>query len=808
MSLDELYRSIQSRFEAGDFTEAEIEASQAAGISRGAGAVWAAKFRLQQARIAVYSGKSPDALTLLQPELPTDEAYPELAVARDSLLALAYTRTGKAKPAEDSIRRAEHECPDELSCGEALLYEGVMDVEKGMFDDAEQAFERSIVAAKASGDRFLQMQALLNTAVVVLQQNHFEDALERFNEASNIAKAIGARMALEKAEGGAGSALYQIGDFKHALANSREAEAHARELGSTIIDQAEWLYDAGLCQYRLNDLSAARASFEQAYRLSRSIQYDAQIGDELTALALLSLEQKDLAGARERIREAKLAAQQTGNNAQLTEPSILEAIIQARQGDSAWARTRLLALLDGSVGVKPMPFEQWQIENELAQLAEAAGDQNDASHWFERSIETYRQQRNDLVQVESRLPFMENGAGLYLDYMEELLREGKVEDALGILDQSRAANLLEAADIKASRETVPAERSVRDARTVASRLQGTILVYCLRPQTSYLWVVTENGTSLFHLPGKEKILPMVESHSKSVLSFRDVLAQENAPGADLYRALIAPASELLRPGGKVFVIADGELNQLNFETLVVPGSRPHFWIEDADVVNAKSLSLLASKGSTRPVAAGKKLLLVGDPVYNRAEYAQLPHATEEVANVARNFPSEQRSMLTREAATRSAYLMSHPGDFRYIHFVAHAIANDTVPLDSAVVLSAQPGEPDVYKLYARDIMNIRLRADLVTISACYGSGVRSYSGEGLVGLAWAFLRAGSHNVVGALWEVSDASTPQLMNDMYGGLAKGQSPDVALRAAKLAMLRRGDVFRKPFYWGAFQLYSGS
>jgi CHAT domain-containing protein len=94
----------------------------------------------------------------------------------------------------------------------------------------------------------------------------------------------------------------------------------------------------------------------------------------------------------------------------------------------------------------------------------------------------------------------------------------------------------------------------------------------------------------------------------------------------------------------------------------------------------------------------------------------------------------------------------------------------------------------------------------VTISACYSTGKRTYSGEGLVGLSWAFLRAGSHNVIGALWDVSDASTPQIMDALYGELKKGKSPGAALRAAKLSALHGSD-FKRPFYWAPFQLYSG-
>jgi CHAT domain-containing protein len=76
-----------------------------------------------------------------------------------------------------------------------------------------------------------------------------------------------------------------------------------------------------------------------------------------------------------------------------------------------------------------------------------------------------------------------------------------------------------------------------------------------------------------------------------------------------------------------------------------------------------------------------------------------------------------------------------------------------------------------------------------------------------VGLAWAFLRAGAHNVIGALWEVSDASTPRLMGDLYRGLQKGAPPSEALRQAKLSLLHSQSEYRKPFYWAPLQIYTG-
>jgi len=44
--------------------------------------------------------------------------------------------------------------------------------------------------------------------------------------------------------------------------------------------------------------------------------------------------------------------------------------------------------------------------------------------------------------------------------------------------------------------------------------------------------------------------------------------------------------------------------------------------------------------------------------------------------------------------------------------------------------------------------------------------------------------------------------------MYAELAKGSSPDGALRAAELSLLHSGAVFHKPVYWAAFQVYTGS
>ena len=137
-----------------------------------------------------------------------------------------------------------------------------------------------------------------------------------------------------------------------------------------------------------------------------------------------------------------------------------------------------------------------------------------------------------------------------------------------------------------------------------------------------------------------------------------------------------------------------------------------------------------------------------------------------------------------------------------IHFAAHATANRASPLDSAVVLSRDPGG---FMLTARDVLNQSLRADLVTISACRSAGATVYSGEGLVGFVWAFLHAGRGSVIAGLWDVSDSSTFMLMDTLYAGFRRRQLPRAG--QSKLALIHSGANFAKPYYWGPFQLYVG-
>jgi CHAT domain-containing protein len=613
---------------------------------------------------------------------------------------------------------------------------------------------------------------------------------------------ISAGQTLEKAQGNAGWAYYETGDYTRALASFNAAAANAASLGSPI-DESQWLDNAGMSEARLGNIEAARARYNRALMLAQSLKNISEIAQVDQAIAALLLRTPHPEMAQKYIDDARALAQQGGDAFDTHLGNLLAAQLLAKRGDLVRART---LLLDVERQSQQFPTTRVDAQHTLAQVCDKAGDYRQAERWFQRSIETYHSQRSELRTDDARLPFSQNGHDLYMDYVAYLVRNHRTDEALEVIDQGRAETLAEGLGLDDKHASISPQRI--SLTTLARRSHAVILVYAMSQQVSYLWAANDKESGFYLLPDRAAILTAVAEHRRALLAARDLVAEQHPTARNLYEMLVKPAEHLIHPGDRVFIVAGG-INGLNFETLLTPGKSSHYWIEDVTITHLASVRLLASahrQGPVRGFAVHRsQLLVIGNPIYSDQQYAALPNAAAEVSDVAAHFPNGARTILTGMNASPDAYIRSDPARFDYIHFVSHATASRLVPLDSAVILSAS-GTPDSGKLYARDILGRPLHAELVTISACQGSGVREYAGEGLVGLAWAFLRAGSHNVIGALWDVSDASTPELMQHLYNGIAAGNPPDVSLRAAKLDMLHSRGVFRKPIYWGAFQLYS--
>jgi CHAT domain-containing protein len=351
---------------------------------------------------------------------------------------------------------------------------------------------------------------------------------------------------------------------------------------------------------------------------------------------------------------------------------------------------------------------------------------------------------------------------------------------------------------------------------LARRTNSVLLSYWLAPTRSFVWVITSDGIRCVTLPSRQEIEPLVRGYRNFVtVSLADPLAAGSSPGTRLSETLLAPVLDAIPSGTSVVIVPDDALHSLSFDMLPLPSPQPHYWIEDVTVTLAPSLAL-AAESQTRRAHVQPSLLLIGDPTHVDAALPALTFAGTELSGIERAFGG-QTQILRGADATPGAVRGAHPERFSLIHFAAHATASAESPLESAILLSPEPLAPgpkpqapslSPYKLYARDVTGLPLAADVVTLSACRSAGGRAYGGEGLVGFAWAFLRAGARQVVAGLWDVDDQSTALLMERFYGRLGAGAAPATALRDAKLSLLKSGGNFRKPYYWAAFAVFSSS
>ncbi len=756
------------------------------------------KFRILEADALSWRGKSEEVVALFESG-PPPPALRDIIIQARTLQGVALAHLHNFPEADRKLTEAEvlcHESTDP-ACGGVIRARGVLAVELGDFSQAKQFFEQSLLFAHSHNDQLLEATALLNVGFASLAQGYLDEAVDWSERANQSAQALGARDLSQNAAGNLGWSYYKLGDSEKALGLFLEAEKTAHELGD-VGDQASWLTNAGYIYMDRRDFSLAGQSFRKALDLATEINSKEDIYNARRVLARLALQTGEVDEASQFAEQALNIARESGNHLDELYPLLVQGQIAARRADSADAEQKFKAVeQDKSCPI----FLKWEAQHSLARLYEDEKHPDLADRQYRAALATFEMARTDIRHEDSHLSFLTNGWRIYDDYVHFLVSQGKTNDALRWADHSRARTLAEGLGLLTN--SAADGPPPLNAMEIARREKGTFLFYWLGEKQSYLWAITPKKTELFPLPAASEIDSAVRRYREAIAGPQDVLDSANSDGRSLYLMLIAPAQTLLPKDAKVFIIPDGSLNNLNFETLLVPEPKLHYWIEDAIVANASSLRVLAAS-YTPERKRPRRLLLVGDSIPPNDKYPALPKAAAQMDSVARHFPAGQQQVFRREQATPAAYLSSNPEPYTHIHFVAHGIASRLSPLDSAIVLSKEKAQDDSFKLYARDIIRHPLRADLVTISACYGTGDRSFPGEGLVGLSWAFLRAGAHSVIAALWDVADASVEKLMAQFYEELDHGASPDTALRTAKLSLLH--SEFRNPYYWAPFQLYT--
>lgn len=793
-SLRKLYGDASLKLDTGDLPSALLEAQSGRQEAKEIDEALSWKFRLLEAEVLLWQGKPRDCLALLASPPPSVSASPELTIR--TRLAQGRALYSLSEPdAESRLAEAQQLASSNQPTllGEIALAQGGMYYSKGKFDAAHQKFADSLDLARKYGQQLLESKALGSLGRLSTRVGRFDEAIDYSLKALELSKSLRARHIEAGVRLNTGWNYLELGDFEQAAPFFKLSESLSASAGLAKT-QKEALNSLGRLYFNQGNNEAAAGYYKRALAVATDLHDQDATALYLDNLALVSLSLGRVDEADGYNQDALKTQREVHDRPEELRSLSTEASIAAARKHFSQAAS----ILDSVLADKDTPAAvRWEACHELASLYVQTGKRVQAQAEFKKGLAFLDHSWDAIGKDENKFSFSTWAKDFYTDYIRFLLAQHDRVGAMQVAESMRARTLEEALGKgTAKHPPLPVIQSFLRAH------KKIILAYWLAPEHSYLWVVTPTDAQVFILPSKQEIEAKVERYQKNVTSLGDV-ERTDATGQELYRILIAPTQMMIPSKAQIVVIPDGSLGKLNFETLIDPQPSPHFWIEDAQIEVAHSMALLVNSRSIqhRP----HTLLAIGDPVEVTSDYPRLKYAAREIQAAAEHFAASNK-IVSGAGAIPSSYAHSQPGQFDLIHFATHGFASETRPLESAIILS--PDADKSFKLYGRDIVKIPLKADIVTISACYGAGKRTYSGEGLVGLAWAFLRAGAHQVIAGLWDVEDQPTPELMQNFYTELATGKSAALALHDAKLKMLHSTDVYRLPYYWAALQLYTGS
>jgi CHAT domain-containing protein len=423
-----------------------------------------------------------------------------------------------------------------------------------------------------------------------------------------------------------------------------------------------------------------------------------------------------------------------------------------------------------------------QATRDLAELRLAGGDAAAAEIGFTESVALIEAARADLPLTDHhRVGFVRNKGDAYLSLVDLLTAREAYDEAFELVQRAKSRALLEITAGAAALDpiTVPRLRAwlAAQGRPVLLAeyfLTGDqITLFFLRPEWEHVAVHRQEFTAADLRSG-------YEDFRRQVVEYRSA---GSAGWTRLGAVLTEPIAAHAQPGDLIYLVPHRLLHGLPIHALPLG---PDPLIVRHPVAYAPASGLLplsqdAAKGTGRLDSCASFGVVF----------------EEEAREVAALFGAE---MAEQPRADRVEELCAGKD---VCHFSCHGYFNAEYPLSSGLLL----GPDDV--LPAREVMEMRLRAELISLSACDSGASQVGEGDELLGLLRAFLHAGASSLVAGLWTVDAESTRELMAAFYGRLRddylnhRPVDKAEALRQAQLRLMAEHGV-RSAYHWAPFVL----
>jgi CHAT domain-containing protein/uncharacterized protein HemY len=736
---------------------------------------------------------------------------------------------------------------DTQNAAMALINIGAVYSEQGNFSEALMYYLKSLKLAEQLKNRLLIAGCFRSIGTVQLAQNNPAQSLQHFQASLSIYKEIDDKQG--------------IAEILNEIASADEDRTKAIEGYQSSLKIAQEIGDKPLCASILGNLGMTyrgHRKFEQALRyFQESLKIFEEIGSQRSVCATLQnigdtyLAQGDYGRAVDFSERAASLAERIDSpdtlaSALTTAGSAYRKLNQHAKASQELGKAialieKMRALVAGSEQER-QGFLEYRITPYYA-MADLLLDQNnpsDALAFAERArartlLDALESGRVDITksltvdEKEQEHKARSQLVSLNSQITTERLRKEPDERKLSSLSAQLEKARLEFEQIQANLYAAHPELKVHRAQFQAISLREcagllpnsntALLEFLVMPDSVALFVLTREkavtdavqlGVHRIHID-KAKLADLCELF-RGRLAHRDLTCTE--PARKLYELLLGPAAADLQSKSNLVILPDGVLWELPFQALQSAPDR--FLIEDHTISYAPSLTALREMSKLirgkRAIDDRASLLALANPVirpddqihikeaFMGVKLDPLPQAEAQVRMIEKLYGPARSKVYVGANATEDV-LKAQAGSCHILHLAGHGIVNNSSPMYSQIILSRADDSEDDGILEAWEIMNLDLKADLAVLSACDSARGRVRSGEGIIGLSWAFFVAGCPATVVSQWSVDADSTTDLMVEFHRNLVTGKNKAEALRQAELKLLKSRN-YSHPFYWAPF------
>jgi CHAT domain-containing protein len=721
------------------------------------------------------------------------------------------------------------------------------------FERERDALERSLPLVRQSGDTASESTALADLSTLDLREGRSRQAVESLEQSMRIAQTHSLRREEAMAWLGKAELLAAEHEVPRALAAAYSGQTRALQAGE-VFTSALLLQQEGDLHARLSDAPAAMI----AYRKAESA-WSAIPNPEHAALARASMARLEFrSGQDSRAHDDILLALDgfEASRRNIASSSLRESFFASvhdfydlaveieMRPDSrdsgpvqeAWQiaeRARARSMMDAVR--RSTPFTTRDLPPALSEQSASIEDRIGETQRTISRLRTGGVDRAALHRAEDQLHT------LVLD-AEEI--EAKEREAI-------APSLFGAAG---------RPPSLDDLRAALLEPDTELIEYWVGARDAYLWLITSHSMRAVRLCSSPQLAGAVSAYRKALLAREENLPGEDLPAretrlAHADRELNVQAARLgglllpLHPSSgihRLVVIPDNIIASVPFSALRL-GPDNGYLIENYEVTEEPSAAV-AMQLLSRPAASLNReaIAVFADPVYNlldprlatarsgasalqiaaspvpaASSHSQIPapvlrsdadldlsalprlRASEEEAKAIFSIAgADSVHLYLGFQATPAAVIETDWSRYFIAHFATHAVVDSARPELSGIVLSTlgKDGSPQNGILWLHDIYRTPMPMPLVVLSGCRTAGGTAIPGEGISGLAQAFLSSGASTVVGSLWTVDDAAAGKMVPWFYQALLNQHlNVSGALRSAQLRMLAAGSP---PYDWAGY------